>query len=1257
MYAPSTDRLAFEAYAKRLLQEVHQRKDRSAIEIETVFPRYTPNVVISVFQKNREQLVHCGHPTVEKMVDGNYLFVPSVKCSLADGIEVFGMVEPNNLGESIQYTPTKVYVALVNDKLGSVYHLFPSLSSTHRRSFVDNMCKAYATLIKTTEDMVPNYILKSVRSTGANPQTVGPSAFRNVVNQLVQKAWDKEQRLVKSQFHSHQFGNEELECIYRRFKYLVDQPSSGVKALEKSFSVDISVLRSHDRDNNTRISLHGQKCFDAYCSLFKSLANMDKIVAFVRGLADTECDIIQKREMNEEELKTLQETVCYNGFKFNVKREDKVADNALASTLATFFDANTHHSYRYKRRYSFKCDGFNVDLTVVRKGEDKHPVFRPTPFVALEHMRKETDNYEFEIECSASQADNASQCLRWMDECTRAMRKDSFFFGHHVEPVQYPLLLDGQQTKAIVARFNDLVCHGDVRVKQGVGVLNNGVGPNVVNMTHETYSYVCHHFSDYNILMKTDGLRCLAFIDSKQKMMHLFVQNAVYPMSVVVEGVTTDYVLDGELYTKNGETTYFIFDVYQKGKQQLLTKPLCERLDAFVEEVLVVNVKLIVKKKVALFLDRFQELYTTSIAEDNPLQQLKEGFECVDHNGVKANDDGFILMHTGPLVRDLNAEEEEALLRAHGTKPYIMRLAEFQQGTHSISTMSRLQQGAYVFCLKWKPEEECTIDFKVHLMEHNGVVNDNQHKVQLCSKYNTDSELNMYTMIQSLSKGEVSTAICPHTLSNKIQPFQPAEAYDYELTEPVSSGVALCADATNGRIFTERKELVKNNSIVEMRYNKLSGMWTPVRLRTDKTEPNAYSVALANWRNIFNPVPRPLHWVAQTKAYDASELANYYTIKRQSDAISQLDNVHLLLKQHLVLFASRVWATLEPRARLSVYEVGCGKGTDLFHWNYVHKHIRALAFYMGTDYDKSGLMRHDGAYYRYIRGNNGQMNARLQSLENKYAFDAFFAQADACKSLSHCRDHPWDDTLASNNVSKHKLDYELLRYVLFGKTPENTTLAQSFHDGMVHPTYNIVSCQFALHHFASDKHSFWKNLNLLLAVDGLFVATVPNGDFIASQLSKSSTGEYIVPIRNAKNTAVSVPWYKYERGTTKATVFFQTPKISRCEEPLFYKDALLKAVRKDFHVVYLDTFAQYTAKHSLSIYKKSCDFRGVFHSASIDPQTLTHTFQGKHASFARNVHETRDALQYSQEGHYVVVLCKKSGRSVAEVEALRKHFV
>ena len=624
---------------------------------------------------------------------------------------------------------------------------------------------------------------------------------------------------------------------------------------------------------------------------------------------------------------------------------------------------------------------------------------------------------------------------------------------------------------------------------------------------------------------------------------------------------------------------------------------------------------------------------------------------------MKTNDDGYIVMHTGPMVTAMTPEEETDIVKLHGTKPYIMRYDEFEKGHKSIGAMSRYQYTSYVFCMKWKPEEECTIDFQIQLSDFDTATNDTKRKVIMCSKYSEDSELNLFTVLDALSNQNVrnNAVLSPFSQMNKNRSFQPAEQYEYELQTSVVDGVLLPCDPNSGHIFTQKKELIQHNDIVEMQYIKSNQEWVPLRLRSDKTEPNKYSVALANWKNIFNPVPHPTKWTRPeqtTTYYDASVLQAYYTMKKQSSGFSQLDSIHLLMKQYLILKVSHILANVDTSSKLNVYEVGCGKGTDLFHWNYVHENIRSLSFFLGTDYDANGLVRHDGAYYRYLQGGNAHQ--RVQHLEHKYDFDALFMQCNARASLEDCRDNNWENTDHQlERVSNHKLHYQMLRHVLFGKTPNENALRNALPDRFVHPTYNIISCQMAMHYFADNRSSFWKNVNMLLSRNGIFIATVPNGDYIQQKIQQSPNGKYTVHIQDSKQPSKRIPWYTYEESATKNKVFFQTPKINRSEEPLFLQKQALTMIRRYFHVLYFDTFGAFAQQNQMTIYQTSGD---PFHKNSIQPQTLQHDFSNAHHKYARPVNDTKEALEYSQEGHYVVILCKKSGYNTKEVENIQQQL-
>jgi hypothetical protein len=64
-------------------------------------------------------------------------------------------------------------------------------------------------------------------------------------------------------------------------------------------------------------------------------------------------------------------------------------------------------------------------------------------------------------------------------------------------------------------------------------------------------------------------------------------------------------------------------------------------------------------------------------------------------------------------------------------------------------------------------------------------------------------------------------------------------------------------DNNTNQMFTEENEIFGDNTIVEFSYDfsKEKGWrWSPIRIRWDKKNPNAYTTAVNNWKSINNPI-------------------------------------------------------------------------------------------------------------------------------------------------------------------------------------------------------------------------------------------------------------------------------------------------------------------------------------------------------------------------------------------------------------------
>ena len=162
--------------------------------------------------------------------------------------------------------------------------------------------------------------------------------------------------------------------------------------------------------------------------------------------------------------------------------------------------------------------------------------------------------------------------------------------------------------------------------------------------------------------------------------------------------------------------------------------------------------------------------------------------------------------------------------------------------------------GTWDLNYKWKPEKENTIDFLVKIKKDKGrdiylpyMKNDTIHyykTIELYVGYNFNDDMNINYSLKVLNNRVYSKLE-----RSKIILFNPDDSKILHTTNiPLIDGKMICEK--------DNKEIT-NNSLVEMRYNpngKNGMLWEPLRIRSDKTEPQYFKVANNVWKTIMNPI-------------------------------------------------------------------------------------------------------------------------------------------------------------------------------------------------------------------------------------------------------------------------------------------------------------------------------------------------------------------------------------------------------------------
>ena len=403
--------------------------------------------------------------------------------------------------------------------------------------------------------------------------------------------------------------------------------------------------------------------------------------------------------------------------------------------------------------------------------------------------------------------------------------------------------------------------------------------------------------------------------------------------------------------------------------------------------------------------------------------------------------------------------------------------------------------------MKWKPPEFNTIDFLVSLE-----TSDN-NQVKIKTYYDESNNLQQYKtlhlrvgydekrhgymnpirMVLDENYEETSIAIGNNKSDYKPYLFYPTNPYDEKAH---ICNLKLQNIRNKEDIYTEKGELIENNTIVEFSYdiNKSNEWsWKPLRVRYDKTRElrnnirnfgNDYTVANNNWSSIHYPITNDMI----TSGFNIPKIEGnddvYYNRVQSTTFTKNMRDFHnLFVKKYLISSVSH------PGDKL--IDLAVGKGGDFPKWI-----DSELSLVVGIDYSKDNIEnRLDGAYARYLNYKKSRKNIP----------EAIFMHGDSGELY--------------NEKGITNEQYLNIYQAILGNGPKDEKLLGKnvFKKyGIARDGFEICSCQFAIHYFfksVNTLENFIQNVINNTQVGGYFIGTSYDGKTIFSYLENINSGE------------------------------------------------------------------------------------------------------------------------------------------------------
>jgi hypothetical protein len=561
------------------------------------------------------------------------------------------------------------------------------------------------------------------------------------------------------------------------------------------------------------------------------------------------------------------------------------------------------------------------------------------------------------------------------------------------------------------------------------------IGPRPVSLQESNLTGTDNIYENFAVTEKADGERKLLMV--VQDKAYFIVSGNLEVEYTGISGLEkmNNVLIDGEHVTMDKTHTrinsYFAFDIYYNGKKDgdIRAMPFIGPEDHRLKQL-----NHIVKKFPITNLVISAKIFVESTPDSCGmlLDKIAEG-------GFPYETDGLIFT---PALYGVGMSKTVTSLPKEGTDWYLN--------------------------LKWKPPKDNTIDFMVHFGEDaykSGMANVHTYK-----KVN-------------LLVGFTARDVLANTMHSIFEGYEVRRPTDKQVL--FKPGNPSCPDShvTNlfsrdGKIFTEKGEVIEHGRIVECRYDKTKEMdyrWTPLRVRWDKTKPNGFTTAASNWYTIQHPITEEM---LRTK--DHKENKSYYAEEEDTKKRNGYRRFHNDVKRKLL--------DKYVTEKSTVIDFAVGRGGDL-------QKVKKASFILGIDVDEKSITGKNGVCERYLEAWGWTLTGYKRS---DYKTRGLFVQGNSTLNIK------------SGEGIEQEYHKCIVRSV-FGLDPKRH-LGKGIDDhyGKAKHGFNVASIQFAVHYMFKNITTltkFLQNVAECTALQGVFVGTCYDGQKVFDLLQDKPVQE------------------------------------------------------------------------------------------------------------------------------------------------------